>query len=138
MSFMLIYAIDSTIHSLTASYAIVGASLLLAAFIVYKMRQKLIFRPTVNFLAKQPSNVTYTLEDIIARKQAKRKEILQSKECLQTLAQDLFAPNESKNKLDGLMQHVNMGIAAYDGIMTGIKILRRVRGFFDRKRRTRK
>lgn len=86
---------------------------------------------------KQPSNVTYTLEDIIARKQAKRKEILQSKERLQTLAQDLFAPNESKNKLDGLMQHVNMGIAAYDGIMTGIKILRRVRGFFDRKRRTR-
>lgn len=85
---------------------------------------------------KQPSNVTYTLEDIIARKQAKRKEILQSKENIQTLAQDLFAPNESKNKLDGLMQHVNMGIAAYDGIMTGIKILRRVRGFFDRKRRT--
>ncbi len=86
---------------------------------------------------KQPSNVTYTLEDIIARKQAKRKEILESKESLQTLAQDLFAPNESKNKLDGLMQHVNMGIAAYDGIMTGIKILRRIRGFFDRKRRTR-
>ena len=86
---------------------------------------------------KQPSNVTYTLEDIIARKQAKRKEILQSKEYLQTLAQDLFAPNESKNKLDGLMQHVNMGIAAYDGIMTGIKILRRIRGFFDRKRHTR-
>lgn len=86
---------------------------------------------------KQPSNVTYTLENIIARKQAKRKEILESKECLQALAQDLFAPNESKNKLDGLMQHVNMGIAAYDGIMTGIKILRRVRGFFDRKRRTR-
>lgn len=56
---------------------------------------------------------------------------------MQTLAQDLFAPNESKNKLDGLMQHVNMGIAAYDGIMTGIKILHRVRGFFDRKKRTR-
>ena len=52
LSFMLIYAIDSAIHSLTASYAIVGASLLLAAFIVYKMRQKLIFRPTVNFLAQ--------------------------------------------------------------------------------------
>lgn len=86
---------------------------------------------------KQTTNVTYTLEDIIARKQAKRKEILESKEYLQTLAQNLFAPNESKNKLDGLMQHVNMGIAAYDGIMTGIKILRRVRGFFDRKRRTR-
>ena len=83
------------------------------------------------------TNIKYKKKKIIARKQAKRKEILQSKECLQTLAQDLFAPNESKNKLDGLMQHVNMGIAAYDGIMTGIKILRRIRGFFDRKRRTR-
>ena len=52
LSFMLIYAIDSVINSLTASYAIVGISLLLVAFIVYRMRQKIIIRPTVNFLAQ--------------------------------------------------------------------------------------
>ena len=49
LSFMLIYAIDSAIHSLTASYAIVGASLLLAAFIVYKLLGPIIPRrsPTI-------------------------------------------------------------------------------------------
>lgn len=31
------------------------------------------------------------------------------------------------------MQQINMSIAAYDGLMTGIKILRRVRGFFGGK-----
>lgn len=52
LSFMLIYAIDSAIQSLTASYAIVGVSFLLIAFIIFQMRQKLIIRPTINFLAK--------------------------------------------------------------------------------------
>ena len=37
------------------------------------------------------------------------------------------------NRIDSLMQQINMGIAAYDGLMTGIKILRRVRGFFGGK-----
>lgn len=34
-----------------------------------------------------------------------------------------------------MMQHVNMGIAAYDGVMTGIKVLRRIRTFFGSKKR---
>lgn len=85
----------------------------------------------------QSADTTYTLEKIIERKQAKAKEIRQSKERIQDLTQDLFAPRQSKNKIDGLMQHVNMGIAAYDGIMTGIKVLRRIRGFFEKKKHER-
>ena len=85
---------------------------------------------------QQSANSTYTLENIIERKQAKKIEIQKSKEQIQILTQDLFAPRQSKNKIDGFMQHVNMGIAAYDGIMTGMKILRRIRGFFNKNRYT--
>lgn len=51
-SFMLVYALDSIVGSLTMSYAIVGGLLLVAALIIYRFRQKWIFRPTVNFLAR--------------------------------------------------------------------------------------
>lgn len=37
--------------------------------------------------------------------------------------------------MDNMMQHINAGIAAYDGLMTGLKILRRVRGFFSRNKK---
>lgn len=78
---------------------------------------------------------TYSIENIRQRRLAKQEELRQSKERIQDLGQQLFAPHESKNKIDGLMQQVNMGIAAYDGIMTGIKILRRIRGVFDKRKK---
>lgn len=78
----------------------------------------------------------YTLDTIRQQRLNKKQEVLQSKERMQHLAHQLFAPQESKNKFEGMMQHINMGIAAYDGVMTGVKILRRVRYFFgDKKRR---
>lgn len=48
-------------------------------------------------------------------------------------SRELFAPQQSKTKFDNLMQQVNAGIAAYDGLMTGIKIFQRLRKFFRRK-----
>lgn len=51
-SFMLVYALESLVGSLTLSYAIVGCTLLIVAAIIYRFRQKLIFRPTINFLAR--------------------------------------------------------------------------------------
>lgn len=77
----------------------------------------------------------YTLETIRQQRLEKKAEVLQSKERMQQLAHQLFAPQESKNKFEGMMQHINMGIAAYDGVMTGVKILRRIRSIFGGKRR---
>lgn len=81
--------------------------------------------------------ISYTIEGIRKRRLAKREELKQSKDRMQNLSQQLFAPQQGKNKIDSLMQQVNMGIAAYDGLMTGIKILRRVRGFFGDKKKKR-
>ena len=77
----------------------------------------------------------YTLEMIRQQRSDKKAEILQSKQRMYQLAHQLFNPPQRKNKFEGMMQHVNMGIAAYDGVMTGIKVLRRIRTFFGSKKR---
>lgn len=52
LSFMLVYVLASATGSLAAGYAIIGGILILLAFIIYRLRQKLIFQPMVNFLAR--------------------------------------------------------------------------------------
>lgn len=52
LSFMLVYVLASATGSLVAGYAIIGGILILLAFIIYRLRQKLIFQPMVNFLAR--------------------------------------------------------------------------------------
>lgn len=82
-----------------------------------------------------PQPPYYSVESIAQRRAEKKEEILRSKARIQNLAQELFAPQKSKNQMDNMMQHINAGIAAYDGLMTGLKILRRVRGFFSRNKK---
>ena len=52
LSFMLVYVLASATGSLVAGYAVIGGILILLAFIIYRLRQKLIFQPMVNFLAR--------------------------------------------------------------------------------------
>lgn len=82
-----------------------------------------------------PQPPYYSVESIAQRRAEKKEEILLSKARIQNLTQELFAPQKSKNQMDNMMQHINAGIAAYDGLMTGLKILRRVRGFFARNKK---
>ena len=82
-----------------------------------------------------PQPPYYSVESIAQRRAEKKEEILRSKARIQNLTQELFATQKSKNQMDNMMQHINAGIAAYDGLMTGLKILRRVRGFFSRNKK---
>lgn len=81
-----------------------------------------------------PSTTSYTLEIITQRRMAKKAELKASKEQIMEFSRELFAPQQSKNKFDNIMQQVNAGIAAYDGLMTGIKIFQRLRKFFRQKK----
>ena len=47
-SFMLVYALVPVVGSIIASYAVIGAVILIAAIGIYLMRRKLIFQPMVN------------------------------------------------------------------------------------------
>lgn len=82
---------------------------------------------------KTPTN--YSVEIISQLRAQKRQELRDSKARIQRLTESLFAPQQSKNKMENIMQHVNAGIAAYDGLRTGIMIFQRIRHFFNRKKR---
>lgn len=75
-----------------------------------------------------------TLEDISRQKKDIHRQIKEQKQLIQLTASDLFAPVKASNKVELLMNSVNSGLAVVDGVMTGMKIMRRVRSFFKRKK----
>lgn len=79
--------------------------------------------------------INYSVEMISRLRDQKKQELRNSKARIQQLTEDLFAPQQSKNKMENLMQHVNAGIAAYDGLRTGIMIFQRIHRFFNRKKK---
>ncbi|MBM6779947.1 hypothetical protein [Bacteroides mediterraneensis] len=79
--------------------------------------------------------INYSVEMISKLRDKKKQELRNSKARIQQLTEDLFAPQQSKNKMENLMQHVNAGIAAYDGLRTGIMIFQRIHRFFNRKKK---
>lgn len=81
------------------------------------------------------SDITkYSIQIISERKNNKKTELKASKERIYELTQNLFSPPETKNKMDLMMHHFNTGMAAYDGIMTGVKIYRRIKKIFSGKK----
>ena len=64
------------------------------------------------------NNTKYSIQDITERKNNKKSELSASKKKIQELTQN----------------HFNTGMAAYDGIMTGVKIYKRLRAVFSRKK----
>ena len=70
-----------------------------------------------------------TLEEIARRKAEKREEVLKAKTQITETLRELFVPEENKGGIEGIMQHVNTGV------MTGIKIMRKVRSYFTKKKK---
>ena len=77
----------------------------------------------------------YTLDSIRQMRRDKREEIRKSAAKMQTLGSQLFAPQRSTSRMEGIMQSVNAGMAAWDGVMTGIRVMRRVQNFFRKKKK---
>ena len=82
------------------------------------------------------AEIWQVLSDQGARRKAeKREEVLKAKTQITETLRELFVPEENKGGIEGIMQHVNTGIAVYDGVMTGIKIMRKVRSYFTKKKK---
>lgn len=79
------------------------------------------------------SQPSITLEDIIRMKKEKLEEIRASKERIHIAARDLFHPNQTEPGIPTLMNNFNSGIAIFNGIMTGFKIIKRIRSLFRHK-----
>ena len=121
-SFMLVYALAPLVGSLIGGYAIIGGVVLLLAILKNKIMNDI--KPIPN----------YSVEIISQLRAQKKQELRESKERIQLLTQELFSPQKSKNKMENMMQHINAGIAAYDGLKTGIMIFQRIHRFFNRKK----
>ena len=88
-----------------------------------------------NTTIQSPEQTIYSIEDITRMKKAKIDEIRQCKKRMTNITASIFAPAPSTGKVDGLINHISTGIAIYDGIMTGIKIMRKAKKVFGGRRR---
>ena len=79
------------------------------------------------------STQQYSVNIITQRRLKKKAEIKASQEKIMTITQNIFSPPKNLSKMDSIMNNLNAGIAAYDGLMTGIKIFKKIRMTFSRK-----
>lgn len=86
-------------------------------------------------MEKIPETAPVTLESIARQKAELRQQISQQKEVMTRLTQEIFAPLEpATNKAGSVMRAFNTGMAVFDGIMLGVKVMGRFRRFFSRRR----
>lgn len=81
-----------------------------------------------NDIPVQPAPIS--LDTIRQMKAEKLKEVRTSKERMTQQARSLLAPLKPQSGGNALMQNISSGIAIFDGLMTGIRIMRRIRRFF--------
>ena len=81
-----------------------------------------------------PTPQKITLEDIAQRKQEILQDIRNQKQAMADTTRRIFAPlAPADSGGSSLMRSFNTGMAIFDGVMLGMKMIRKVRGLF-RKR----
>ena len=131
--FALAYILEPLVGGLMSSFAIIaGINVVLIALVII-FRKQLIISPMVNFLA----NLFLTDSISIScpnSKQSKKKllnEIHAQKKAMTATTREIFAPlAPATNKADALMRSFNTGMAVFDGVVMGIKIMRKIRAYF--------
>ena len=74
-----------------------------------------------------------TLDKIYQQKAEKLAEIQASKQRIANQTRELFHPSETANGANALVNNFSSGIAIFNGIMTGFKIIKRIRNLFRSK-----
>lgn len=79
----------------------------------------------------QQTTQKITLEDIARRKEEILIEIRVQKEAMTATTKEIFAPlAPAASAGNALMRSFNTGMAIFDGVMMGVKIMRKVRSMF--------
>lgn len=79
------------------------------------------------------SRTVITLDMICQQKAEKLTEIRASKQRITDRTRELFHPTETYESANALMNNFSSGIAIFNGVMTGFKIIKRIRSFFRRR-----
>lgn len=84
---------------------------------------------------KQDSLQIYSLEELALLKAEKLKEVREQKNAMTRTAKSIFAPMApAATKGDAIMRSFNTGMAIFDGIVLGVKVMKNIRRFFRRSR----
>lgn len=79
----------------------------------------------------QPAPQKIRLEDITRRKEELLEEIRSQQEVMTATARSIFAPLvPAASAGNAMMRSFNTGVAIFDGVMLGIKMIRKVRSLF--------
>lgn len=81
----------------------------------------------------QTPQTEMTIERICQLKAEKLSEIRASKERMAKQTRELFHPAETTGSANALMNNFSSGMAIFNGVMTGFKIIKRIRSFFRRR-----
>lgn len=82
----------------------------------------------------QPTSPKITLEEIARRKEELLGEIRAQKETMTTTARTIFAPLAPAASAGGaMMRSFNTGMAIFDGVMLGIKVMKQIRNLFSKR-----
>jgi len=73
-----------------------------------------------------------TLDMICQQKAEKLAEIRASKQRIADQTRELFHPTESTGSTNALISNFSSGMAIINGVVTGFKIIKRIRSFFRR------
>lgn len=74
-----------------------------------------------------------TINDILAKRDATLAEIRKSSDKIKKQTHALFSPPISHGRMEAVMNNVDRAVAIYDGVMFGVKVMRRLRRTFLRK-----
>ena len=86
----------------------------------------------MNIPQETPKNVI-TLDMIAQQKAEKLEEIRASKQRIVDNARQILHPTETLNSANTLMNNFSSGMVIFNGVLTGFKIIKRIRSFFKKK-----
>jgi len=73
----------------------------------------------------------FTLQAIADRKKKLLSEIQERQKAMTATARELFAPlAPAASKTEAVVRSLNTGMAIFDGVVTGLKIMRKIRAYF--------
>ncbi len=126
LSFTLAYVLAPMVGGLKVSFGIITLCILLLIALIAALRQRLIVAPIVRFLTA----LFLSQETAGSTPEQKRKEVDESADRIVGHVQTLFVRERPKRGLEGLLQHVEAGVAMYDGARLGVRLMRRFRQHF--------
>ena len=82
------------------------------------------------------NHTLYTLESLEKLKAEKKAELDKTKEKIADMTHAIMSPPETNNNVELWMHYASYGIAAYRGLMTCIKLFKRFKGNFSKKKKS--